>query len=96
MFLPRCLIVSVLDHCLSFTLKRSVLAKRDSRLLKYFVAKNIELTKIFTHFPGDIGGSMGLFIGASMLTIVEVIDLVLSQTPVFASQREKKSTRVEF
>ena len=31
----------------------------------------------------DIGGSMGLFIGASMLTIVEVIDLLLGQIPVF-------------
>ena len=33
---------------------------------------------------------MGLFIGASMLTIMEVIDLVLSQTPVFATQSGKK------
>ena len=31
----------------------------------------------------DIGGSMGLFIGASMLTVVEVIDLLIGQTPVF-------------
>ena len=31
----------------------------------------------------DIGGSLGLFIGASMLTVVEVIDLLLGQTPVF-------------
>ena len=36
----------------------------------------------------DIGGSLGLFIGASMLTAVEVIDLILGQTPVF---RKKKN-----
>ena len=34
----------------------------------------------------DIGGSMGLFIGASMLTVVEVIDLLLVQTPFFRKQ----------
>ena len=39
---------------------------------------------------------MGLFIGASMLTIMEVIDLVLSQTPVFAIKNEKKRNSVEF
>ena len=33
---------------------------------------------------------MGLFIGASMLTIVEIIDLVLSQTPIFAIDEDKK------
>ena len=41
-------------------------------------------------FSGDIGGSMGLFIGASMLTIVEIIDLVLSQTPIFAMEEDHK------
>ena len=34
----------------------------------------------------DIGGSLGLFIGASMLTVVEVIDLLLGQTPVFGKK----------
>jgi len=33
--------------------------------------------------PGDIGGAMGLFIGASMLTILEIIDLFLIQLPIF-------------
>ena len=33
---------------------------------------------------------MGLFIGASMLTIVEIIDLILTQTPIFATEEEKK------
>ena len=38
----------------------------------------------------DIGGSMGLFIGASMLTVVEVIDLLLRQTPVFGRKPKRK------
>ena len=41
----------------------------------------------------DIGGSMGLFIGASMLTVVEAIDLVLAQTPVFADKKKGKRKR---
>lgn len=27
-------------------------------------------------FPGDIGGQMGLFIGASILTILEILDYI--------------------
>ena len=38
----------------------------------------------------DIGGSLGLFIGASMLTVVEVIDLILGQTPVFRKKKKKE------
>ena len=38
----------------------------------------------------DIGGSMGLFIGASMLTVVEVIDLLLGQTPVFGKKAKSQ------
>lgn len=39
-------------------------------------------------FVGDIGGSMGLFIGASMLTVLEVIDLILIQIPVFKTKKK--------
>jgi hypothetical protein len=38
---------------------------------------------------GDIGGAMGLFIGASMLTIVEIIDLFLIQLPIFKRKEDK-------
>ena len=31
-------------------------------------------------FPGDIGGSMGLFVGASVLTVFEIFDLVVHQS----------------
>ena len=41
----------------------------------------------------DIGGSMGLFIGASMLTVVEVIDLLLGQTPVFMKKTKLKQKK---
>ncbi|XP_060600472.1 uncharacterized protein LOC132753933 isoform X2 [Ruditapes philippinarum] len=37
----------------------------------------------------DIGGAMGLFIGASMLTIVEIIDLFLIQLPIFKRKEDK-------
>ena len=48
-----------------------------------------EIIIIFIFIVGDIGGSMGLFIGASMLTIVEIFDLFLSQLQIFASKEEK-------
>ena len=44
---------------------------------------------------GDIGGSMGLFIGASMLTVIEIIDLFLTQAPLFAlgcRRKQKQET----
>lgn len=31
---------------------------------------------IFSLSPGDIGGQMGLFIGASILTILELFDYI--------------------
>ena len=37
----------------------------------------------------DIGGSMGLFIGASMLSIVEIIDLLLGQMPLFGKNTKR-------
>ena len=37
----------------------------------------------------DIGGSMGLFIGASMLSIVEVIDLLLGHMPLFGKNTKR-------
>ncbi|XP_053396435.1 uncharacterized protein LOC123544907 isoform X3 [Mercenaria mercenaria] len=42
----------------------------------------------------DIGGAMGLFIGASMLTIVEIIDLFLIQLPIFKRKEEKQKNGV--
>ena len=42
--------------------------------------------------PGDIGGAMGLFIGASMLTILEIIDLFLIQLPIFKHRKEIKKS----
>ena len=39
-------------------------------------------------FTGDIGGSLGLFVGASMLTIVEVVDFIVSQMPLFFKKKE--------
>lgn len=32
-------------------------------------------------FPGDIGGQMGLFIGASILTILEILDYIYEVQP---------------
>lgn len=34
-------------------------------------------------FPGDIGGQMGLFIGASILTILELFDYLYEVKPLF-------------
>ena len=40
---------------------------------------------------GDIGGSLGLFIGASMLTVMEIIDLLIILAPgLFADRRKKE------
>lgn len=49
---------------------------------------------VFLILPtGDIGGSLGLFIGASMLTIVEIVDLVLLQLPLFRNWRWKRKEK---
>lgn len=42
---------------------------------------------------GDIGGSMGLFIGASMLTVLEVIDLILLQILVFKTKKKNDTEK---
>lgn len=49
---------------------------------------------LFSSFfiSGDIGGALGLFVGASMLTVVEVIDLFLKQTNCRTNKPEKKKT----
>ena len=31
---------------------------------------------------GDVGGSLGLFIGASLLTVIEIMELLMMQTPL--------------
>lgn len=47
---------------------------------------------IFFYISGDIGGALGLFVGASMLTVVEVIDLFLKQMNCCKHKPEKKKT----
>lgn len=37
----------------------------------------------FTFSPGDIGGQMGLFIGASVLTILEIFDYLYEVTLIY-------------
>ena len=32
---------------------------------------------IYIIYPGDIGGSMGLFVGASVITVFELFDAIL-------------------
>ena len=43
-----------------------------------FVSGLIDLFGLFPHFSGDIGGSMGLFLGCSLLTIFEFFDFLIS------------------
>ena len=38
------------------------------------------------NFQGDIGGTLGLFLGASMLTVVELIDWIVL-TPTFWARK---------
>ena len=42
---------------------------------------------------GDIGGSMGLFIGASVMTIYEIVDLILNYVTESAIIRMKRNKR---
>ncbi|XP_052769455.1 acid-sensing ion channel 4-B-like isoform X2 [Mya arenaria] len=42
----------------------------------------------------DVGGAMGLFIGASLLTILEIIDLFLIQLPIFKHKKEIKQNSI--
>ena len=43
-----------------------------------FVIGLIDLFGLFVHYSGDIGGSMGLFLGCSLLTICEFLDFLIS------------------
>ena len=43
-----------------------------------FVIGLIHLFGLFVHYSGDIGGSMGLFLGCSLLTIFEFLDFLIS------------------
>ena len=52
-------------------------------------------TTWFICVSGDIGGSLGLFIGASMLTILEIIDLALIQLPIFKHKPKRKQNEQE-
>ncbi|XP_052768020.1 acid-sensing ion channel 5-like [Mya arenaria] len=42
----------------------------------------------------DVGGAMGLFIGGSMLTVLEVIDLFLIQLPIFKHKTKNKQNTI--
>ena len=47
----------------------------------------------YIYYAGDIGGAMGLFIGASVLTIAEIIDLIVMQmTAIRCAIGSKKSS----
>jgi uncharacterized membrane protein len=35
-----------------------------------------KLNQSFFFFPAEFGGTMGLFLGASFLTIIEILDLI--------------------
>lgn len=41
-----------------------------------WAAQNLLVTIFPSSCPGDIGGQMGLFIGASILTILEILDYI--------------------
>ena len=83
------------------TFNRSVIID-SSFLMKNFLKLNIFYRQLsYEHIKQqkgydvfalvcDIGGSMGLFIGASMLTVVEVIDLLLGQTVLFRKKPQPK------
>lgn len=58
-------------------------------------AKNVFFTHkkkitLFLFFAGDIGGSMGLFIGASVLTIFEIVEFIFNQSLRMAFLQKKK------
>ncbi len=44
-------------------------------------------------FSGDIGGSIGLFVGASVLTAFEIIDVFLHNVLKIHLKRHKKNNR---
>lgn len=43
---------------------------------KQTIQSLIYIIVVWFSFPGDIGGQMGLFIGASILTILEILDYI--------------------
>lgn len=53
------------------------------------------IREYFLSIAGDIGGSLGLFIGASMLTILEIVDLALIQLPIFKHSQKRQTKEKE-
>ena len=61
--------------------------------MPYKAARAPLLKDNFLYISGDIGGSMGLFIGASVMTIYEIVDVILNyatETALRRIQRRKK------
>jgi formiminotetrahydrofolate cyclodeaminase len=54
--------------------------------LQYYIAFWNQ-TLIVTLFPGDIGGSLGLFVGASAISLFELVDLFLFN---YAKKKKKE------
>lgn len=50
----------------------------------------ISVIAVWFSFPGDIGGQMGLFIGASILTILEILDYIY-EVCIFTSLWENRT-----
>ena len=54
---------------------------------------------LYTHFPiveGDLGGNIGLLVGASAITAVEILDLIIYNTAVklFKMKKRRRPLRI--
>lgn len=45
-------------------------------------------------FPGDIGGTMGLFLGASFLSVVEIVDFVFTHLTFAKPPKQDQVKRI--
>jgi hypothetical protein len=45
---------------------------------------------VLFHFSGDIGGSIGLFIGASVMTVFEILDFIINNALVNTIYKNKR------
>lgn len=63
----------------------------------YFIKENlsaIELIFLKIIFTGDIGGTMGLFLGASFLSVVEIVDFIFTHLTFAKTPKEDQVKKI--
>ena len=66
-------------------------------MTKSMTKSNIHIFSLY-NFTGDIGGSMGLFVGASVITVFELCDAIIHnflKMQIDKNRRKKRATGIQ-